>query len=591
MANQFVNIPGVGGVTIYSTLSAFPVVGMLNSLAVAADTGNLYEYFGGSWQLLSIPGDSLAWGNITGTLSNQTDLQTALNLLASLASPTFTGTVSAPNYTATTSIELPVITGGPFPTTYGVSGFRTGHQFQVAGYGGFANAGTLYFMGAAGTQASPSSLTSGMNIGAVSFAGMDVTGTSYYVPSTPIMALQTTENWSSSNVHGYKIAFSVQANGTSGNPPGNNAYTSLTLDNTGNIILGGDHHLAPNAYTSDLLWGIDGQGDIGSSDGGTTFFRPNNGWIKNNLNIGNNILFQTDGTGTIGTNTTNRPSQINIAPVSAANSALYFAPTTLGSTYSGGHDSRNLIYTDTVTAVNTNNIFQATLYTQLTFSGSATGRYGGAARFDTLGSPTGSGGYFGIFVNMETTGPGANFNNTAGNIAVFTQAYGSTTTGHNCGVFALAQSGKVNYGGNFYATAVSTNTSSYNIGLLSQADAQGTPTQYVGVMARLVSNAGASTAANPVPGVTTALLADNGPTNADIFHAQNAGSDVFSITGAGVVTMGATSSTPQHVLNTATATPASGVGTFTNLPTGYSGNPTGYIQHTINGTTHIIPYW
>jgi hypothetical protein len=36
------------------------------------------------------------WGSITGTLSSQTDLQTALNLKAPLASPTFTGIVTAP---------------------------------------------------------------------------------------------------------------------------------------------------------------------------------------------------------------------------------------------------------------------------------------------------------------------------------------------------------------------------------------------------------------------------------------------------------------------------------------------------------------
>jgi hypothetical protein len=36
------------------------------------------------------------WGSITGTLSSQTDLQDALNLKAPLASPTFTGIVTAP---------------------------------------------------------------------------------------------------------------------------------------------------------------------------------------------------------------------------------------------------------------------------------------------------------------------------------------------------------------------------------------------------------------------------------------------------------------------------------------------------------------
>lgn len=36
------------------------------------------------------------WGSITGTLSNQTDLQAALNAKAPISSPTFTGTVTIP---------------------------------------------------------------------------------------------------------------------------------------------------------------------------------------------------------------------------------------------------------------------------------------------------------------------------------------------------------------------------------------------------------------------------------------------------------------------------------------------------------------
>ena len=37
------------------------------------------------------------WGSITGTLSDQTDLDTALGLKAPLDNPTFTGTVEAPD--------------------------------------------------------------------------------------------------------------------------------------------------------------------------------------------------------------------------------------------------------------------------------------------------------------------------------------------------------------------------------------------------------------------------------------------------------------------------------------------------------------
>jgi hypothetical protein len=46
--------------------------------------------------LLSGGATSASWGSITGTLSSQTDLNTALGLKAPLASPTFTGVPSAP---------------------------------------------------------------------------------------------------------------------------------------------------------------------------------------------------------------------------------------------------------------------------------------------------------------------------------------------------------------------------------------------------------------------------------------------------------------------------------------------------------------
>jgi hypothetical protein len=42
------------------------------------------------------PATSVAWGDITGTLSTQTDLQAALDLKANLASPTFSGSPSLP---------------------------------------------------------------------------------------------------------------------------------------------------------------------------------------------------------------------------------------------------------------------------------------------------------------------------------------------------------------------------------------------------------------------------------------------------------------------------------------------------------------
>lgn len=48
-------------------------------------------------------GGGSSWGSITGTLSSQTDLQTALNGKAPTASPTFTGTVTMPSGVALTN--------------------------------------------------------------------------------------------------------------------------------------------------------------------------------------------------------------------------------------------------------------------------------------------------------------------------------------------------------------------------------------------------------------------------------------------------------------------------------------------------------
>lgn len=51
------------------------------------------------FKLNSGGGGSSVWGGITGTLSNQTDLQTALNAKAPIVSPTFTGITTSPSLT------------------------------------------------------------------------------------------------------------------------------------------------------------------------------------------------------------------------------------------------------------------------------------------------------------------------------------------------------------------------------------------------------------------------------------------------------------------------------------------------------------
>jgi len=62
------------------------------------------------------PATSVAWGAITGTLSSQTDLNTALSGKAPLASPTFTGTVTIPSGASISGfapLASPTFTGTP----------------------------------------------------------------------------------------------------------------------------------------------------------------------------------------------------------------------------------------------------------------------------------------------------------------------------------------------------------------------------------------------------------------------------------------------------------------------------------------------
>ena len=64
----------------------------------------IYTDANGTETVLTAGGTTAIWGGISGTLSNQTDLQSALDLKAPLASPTFTGTVNAATITATGNV-------------------------------------------------------------------------------------------------------------------------------------------------------------------------------------------------------------------------------------------------------------------------------------------------------------------------------------------------------------------------------------------------------------------------------------------------------------------------------------------------------
>jgi hypothetical protein len=59
---------GGGGVSIYSTFSVFPAGTQAGQLAVAADSGNLYEWNGTSWVLLASPGGGAPAPGVSGDI-------------------------------------------------------------------------------------------------------------------------------------------------------------------------------------------------------------------------------------------------------------------------------------------------------------------------------------------------------------------------------------------------------------------------------------------------------------------------------------------------------------------------------------------
>lgn len=71
-----INIPSQ--VKTYATLASFPASGSLKTIYIAEDSNKTYRWTGSVYVEISATATS-TWGSIAGTLSNQTDLQTALN--------------------------------------------------------------------------------------------------------------------------------------------------------------------------------------------------------------------------------------------------------------------------------------------------------------------------------------------------------------------------------------------------------------------------------------------------------------------------------------------------------------------------------
>ena len=197
MPGSFFSEYPVYGVPIYTNLAAFPASAATGSLGIAADTGNLYEFNGTSWQLIGGPGSAQSLGNfdsqaptakgaalVGGVLSMQSadathpgEVNTTTQTFA--GAKTFSTSISSPSalFTGGTSGTLTLQTA-PVTVDYTLklpAGIGSGSQFLQMDGGG-----TGQLVWGNGTGSSGVSSVGTVNGQAKSADGLVITGTTIY---------------------------------------------------------------------------------------------------------------------------------------------------------------------------------------------------------------------------------------------------------------------------------------------------------------------------------------------------------------------------------------------------------------------------
>lgn len=176
-----------------------------------------------------------SWGSITGTLSNQTDLQQALDLLAPLDSPTFSGLVSAPDGLGLGDYQLPAFVGNDGTILANVGGgYVAWISPQSIGATKFINIASTQF---SRTLAAPVTLPDGATANGMSFfteADKVAAGTTayceFFLASTRTLTLSGTSGQANININGvnYLCSFALTLTATANQFVSNHA-TAIKL--------------------------------------------------------------------------------------------------------------------------------------------------------------------------------------------------------------------------------------------------------------------------------------------------------------------------------------------------------------------------
>ncbi len=193
--------------------------------------------------------------------------------------------------------------------------------------------------------------------------------------------------------------------------------------------------------------------------------------------------------------------------------------------------------------------------------------------------------------NQTTVGTAAidgwNFTGTIGS-SFTARAANTQTNGGNIGVTSYAGGGNINTGYQSQIDSVA-GTTPKAIGYASGINSTGVST-LVGYYVKVGTTSNAALM-SPSPTASALFFGDNGTSAVDLINLQSNATTAFSVTDAGIVKLGATSATPQHIVNSATGTTGTDILTLTNGVAGTAGNPAGYLKFTINGSTRYIPFW
>jgi hypothetical protein len=198
----------VDDVVEVANFAALPVTGETGKLYVTLDNNKVYRWTGSTY--VEIAANNAVWGAITGTLSNQTDLQSALN-----ARIPYTGATSAIDLNAKSVVNISNLgintTSVPTILFRAVGDNNSNSRIAVRGYSSNANSSSMRVTKFRGTVGAPQAPQSGDSLGKFELAGYGTTSSEGY-PQASFEGLAT-ESWGAT-ARGSKVVVKVTPNTT-----------------------------------------------------------------------------------------------------------------------------------------------------------------------------------------------------------------------------------------------------------------------------------------------------------------------------------------------------------------------------------------